>query len=85
MLLWVCIDAKSEVPTLCCSSCWYGMCIVVRGSLNFLASPKSMTLITEVDLSTPMTKLAGLTSLWTRSREWMNSMRSNWERARKQG
>jgi hypothetical protein len=53
--------------------------MVVRGSLNFLASPKSITLITEDDLSTPMTKLAGLTSLWTKSREWMNSIRSSWE------
>lgn len=82
MLLWVWIEAKREVPTLCCSSCWYGMCIVVRGSLNFFARPKSITLITEDDLSTPMTKFAGLTSLWTKSREWMNSIRSSWERER---
>lgn len=38
-----------------------------------------MTLMTEDDLSTPMTKFAGLTSLWTKSREWMNSIRSSWE------
>ena len=59
--------------------------MVVRGSLNFLANPKSMTLIIEDDLPTPITKFAGLTSLWTKSREWMNSIRSSWEREGQRG
>eukprot|EP00826_Nyctotherus_ovalis_P066027 TRINITY_DN9734_c0_g4_i2.p1 TRINITY_DN9734_c0_g4~~TRINITY_DN9734_c0_g4_i2.p1 ORF type:complete len:254 (-),score=-41.64 TRINITY_DN9734_c0_g4_i2:730-1491(-) len=55
----------------------YGMCCPVLGSLNRLASPKSITYTTPECEPLPITKLSGFTSRCIKLRECTYSMREN--------